>query len=124
MIYQRSMIKPFVACLGLIFGLASSGCHSAHIEVSVENQTGGAIRLLEVEYPSASFGVDTLAAGATMHYRIQLQGSGPLKIHYTGENNRQSQLQGPELTQGQEGKLEIVLEPSDKAEFHPQLTKH
>ena len=101
--------------------LAISGCHSAHVEVTVVNQTGGPVRLLEVDYPSASFGADSLAAGATMHYRIQLQGNGPLKVLYTAGDNRQTQIQGPTVAEGQAGKLEIILEPAGKAEFHPLL---
>jgi hypothetical protein len=108
--------------LGLAACLALSACHSAHVEVTVANHTGGPIRLLEVEYPSASFGADALATGATMHYRIQLQGAGPVKVQYTGDNNHQTLSQGPDLSEGQEGKLEIVLEPAGKVEFHPQLT--
>jgi len=108
--------------LGLAVGFALTGCHSAHVEVTVENRTGGPIRLLEVDYPSASFGADSMTRGATMHYRIQLQGTGPLKVQYTGGNNHQAQIKGPDLQEGQEGNLEIILEPADKAEFHPQLT--
>jgi hypothetical protein len=87
----------------------------------VENHTGGPVRLLEVDYPSASFGADSLAAGAVMHYRIQLQGSGPVKVQYTAANNRPVQIQGPSASEGQEGKLEIILEPAGKADFSPNL---
>jgi hypothetical protein len=97
-------------------------CHSYHIETTVENRTGGTIQLLEVDYPSASFGADSLATGAKFHYRIQLRGSGPLKVQYTGSDGRQAQIEGPALAEPQEGQLEIVLMPGDKAEFHPQLT--
>jgi hypothetical protein len=118
--------RPLLARFGLGFVLAASltlsACHSAHVEVTVENHTDGLIRLLEVDYPSASFGADSLAAGAVMHYRIQLQGRGPVRVQYSGEDNHQTQAQGPNLSEGQEGKLEIVLEPGGKAEFHPQLT--
>lgn len=117
---KRTLIAGFGAGIG--FGLALSGCHSAHVEVTVENHTGGPIRLLEVDYPSASFGSDSLAAGATMHYRIQLQGTGPLKVQYAATDNHQVQIPGPALSQGQEGKLEITLEPGGKAEFEPELT--
>ncbi len=102
--------------------VAVSGCHSAHVDVTVQNHTGGLVRLLEVDYPSASFGADSLASGSTMHYRIQLQGSGPLKVQYTAEDNHQPQIQGPTVSQGQEGKLEIILEPAGKADFRPDLT--
>jgi len=99
-----------------------SGCRSAHIEVTVENRTGAPIRLLEVDYPSASFGSDSLAADATMHYRIQVQGSGPVKVQYSANDGRQTQVNGPTLVEHQEGRLGIVLLPGGKAEFHPALS--
>ena len=102
--------------------LAAGGCHSYHVETTVLNRTGEAIGLLEVDYPSASFGADSLAAGAAFHYRIQLQGSGALKVQYTGGNGHQEQINGPALAERQQGSLEIVLLPGGKAEFHPELT--
>jgi hypothetical protein len=102
--------------------LALAGCHSYHIDTTVENRTGGAIQLLEVDYPSASFGANSLAAGEVFHYRIQLRGVGPLKVQYTGSGGRQTQVEGPTLAERQEGRLEVVLLPGGKAEFHPQLT--
>ncbi len=101
---------------------AGIGCHSYHVETTVENQTGAAIQLLEVDYPSASFGADSLAAGAQFHYRIQIQGTGPLKIQYTAANRRERQITGPTLSERQQGRLQIVLLPGGKAEFQPQLT--
>lgn len=110
------------AAAGLGFALlAVVGCHSYHVDVTVENRTGATVRLLEVDYPSASFGSDNLAAGATMHYRVQLQGYGQLKVQYTAPDNHPVQIQGPTVVQGQEGKLAIVLEPAGKADFNPQL---
>jgi hypothetical protein len=102
--------------------LVLAGCHSYHVDATVENRTGGTIQLLEVDYPSASFGADSLAAGAVLPYRIQLRGSGPLKVQYTGSDGRQTQVEGPALAERQEGRIEIVLLPGGKAEFHPQLT--
>jgi hypothetical protein len=101
---------------------AATGCHSFHVETTVENRTGDAIQLLEVDYPSASFGAGLLAAGADFHYRIQLRGSGPIKVQYTTRDLRQVQIEGPTLAEPQEGRLEIVLLPAGKAEFHPQLS--
>ncbi len=105
-----------------------AGCHSFHIDIAVENQTGVPIRLLEVDYPNASFGVDVLAANATYHYRIQVQGNGPLKVQYstpvgdTPSQGQQRQIQGPVLTEKQEGTLKIVLLPNGKADFNPHLS--
>jgi hypothetical protein len=100
---------------------ATTGCHLYHVETIVENQTGGPIQLLEVDYPSASFGVNSLAAGAEYHYRIQLRGSGPLKVQYTGSDGRKTMAEGPILAELQEGRIEIVLLPGGHAEFHPTL---
>jgi len=101
----------------------ATACHSYHIEIEVENRTGGPIQLLEVDYPSASFGKDALAAGAEYHYRIQANGKGPVKVLYATGNGRQTvQIGGPELAEGEEGHLEIILLPQGKAEFHPELT--
>ena len=99
-----------------------SGCHSYHIDATIENRTGAPIHLLEVDYPSASFGDDSLAAGADFHYRFQVNGSGQLKVSYTAANGETVQISGPVLFERQQGQLEIVLEPRGKAEFHPELT--
>lgn len=99
-----------------------SGCHSFHIDATIENRTGAPIQLLEVDYPSASFGADSLPAGAEFHYRFQVRGSGQLKISYTALNGRTVQISGPTLVERQQGLLDIVLEPGGKAQFHPQLT--
>ena len=110
-----------LACI-LVTAIALAGCHSFHIDMAVENRTGGPIRLLEVDYPEASFGRDGLAAGASFRYRIQVQGSGPLKVQFTDSSGHQIQIQGPALKEKQEGSLEIVLLPGGKAEFNPGLS--
>jgi hypothetical protein len=117
---MRSRLFATIGTLGAMAILA--GCHSAHVEVTVENRTGAAIRLLEVDYPNASFGADSLAMDATMHYRIQVQGSGPVKVQYNASDGRQPQVDGPTLAEHQEGRLEIILLPGGKAEFHPALS--
>jgi hypothetical protein len=103
--------------------LSVSGCHSYRINVEVENRTGAAIELLEVDYPSASFGLDKFASGGDYHYGFQVRGDGPVKVQYTeAASQRVRQMTGPEIFERQEGQLEIVLLPDGKAEFHPRLT--
>jgi len=113
----------FATRIALLFSVVFlSACHSYHIELTIRNQTGGSISLLEVDYPSASFGKDTLATGADFHYRIQARGSAPIKIQYTAANSRQVQITGPTLYEKQEGKMDVVLLPDGKAGFQPNLT--
>lgn len=89
--------------------------------MTVVNHTGAAINQLEVDYPSASFGVDTLPNGAIYQYRLQLQDSGPVKVSYTEGEKQQFKSTGPILHEKQQGGLEIVLDPNGKTEFHPNL---
>jgi hypothetical protein len=112
----------------LLFAIAMApailftACHSYHIDTTIENRTGADIQLLEVDYPSASFGADRIASGAVYHYRFQVNGSGPLKIEYTTGDGKQVQIDGPTLVERQQGQLKIVLVPAGKAQFLPQLT--
>ena len=99
-----------------------AACHSYHIDTTIVNRTGADIQLLEVDYPDASFGADRIASGAVFHYRFQVRGSGPLKITYTAPDLKQVQIAGSTLVERQQGQLKIVLLPSGKAQFIPQLT--
>jgi hypothetical protein len=111
-----------LAAIMMLALIVATGCRSHHVETTVENRTGAAIQLLEVDYPSASFGADSLADGAAFHYRIQIQGTGALKVQYTAADGRQERINGPTLSERQQGSLQIVLLPGGKAEFSPQLT--
>jgi hypothetical protein len=115
-------LRGALMSLAAILATASVGCHSFHIDTTVENRTGGPIQLLEVDYPSASFGDDKLASGGIFPYRIQLRGIGPIKVQYTDAGGRPVQIDGPSLAERQEGTLKIVLLPGGRAEFHPALT--
>jgi hypothetical protein len=115
---RRTILFSLISCA--LF--AATACHSYHIDATIENRTGADIQLLEVDYPSASFGADHLASGATYHYRFQVRDSGPIKITYTGPDQKQIQIAGPTLVERQQGQLKIVLLPAGKAQFQPQLT--
>ena len=117
---QPSRGLSFVALLAAA-SLSAAGCHSYHVDATVENRTGAPIQLLEIDYPSASFGRDKLAAGELFKYRIQLQGSGPLKVHYTTADRRAVDISGPTVAERQQGALQIVLVPGGKAEFHLEI---
>ena len=119
---RRARLRCPIYAATFLSAFFFSGCHSYHIDATIENRTGATIQLLEVDYPSASFGADSLADGADFHYRFQVNGSGQLKVSYTAANGQMVQISGGTLVERQQGRLEIVLEPGGKAEFHPQLT--
>jgi hypothetical protein len=119
---RRNGFRFALCSAALLCAFFFSACHSYHIDATIENRTGAPIQLLEVDYPSATFGADSLAVDAIFHYRFQVRGSGQLKVSYTAANGQTVQISGPALAERQQGTLDIVLEPGGKAEFLPQLT--
>ncbi len=91
--------------------LAATGCHSPYVDATVTNRTSQPIRLLEVDYPSASFGIQNLAPGADLHYRFKVLGSGSLKLLYTDSSHADHTATGPSLKEGAEGPLAIAITP-------------
>ena len=91
---------------------ALTGCHSHYVSIDIHNTTAAPITLVEVDYPSASFGVDTLAAGATYHYRFKILGDGSAKILWTDAAQHQHTVPGPSLSEGQEGTLTATITPT------------
>ena len=85
------------------------GCHSRYIAATVVNRSSAAISPLEVDYPSASFGVESLAPGATFHYRFKVLGDGPTAVLWTDAAHRDYKSTGPQLREGDEGSLTIII---------------
>lgn len=114
-----------MARLGAVVGLAgimlAGGCKSPYVSATVTNETGGPVTLVEVDYPSASFGRESLAAGAVYPYRFKVLGSGTTKVSWTDARRKEHTAAGPELHEGQQGQLGITLTPTG-AEWSPQLT--
>lgn len=109
-----------VLALGAVL-LPLAACKSDWVNASIENQSGQPIRELEIDYPSASFGADSLAPGATMHYRFQIRGSGPLHVQYSIPGGKSAHADGPNLKEHQHGQVTIRLLPLGKVQFLPAL---
>ncbi len=92
--------------------LAPLGCKSTMIQATVHNGTPTPLSVLEVDYPSASFGTQTLAPGADFHYQFKIIGSGPLTLSYTDSANAQHTFKGPDLHEGDHGRLVIAVTTS------------
>jgi hypothetical protein len=100
---------------------ALAGCHSHYIQATIRNETQQPLDVIQVDYPSASFGVQHLAPGAEFRYRFKLLGSGPIKLSYQDAARGQHAQTGPKLLEGQEGTLEIRFHTQAQAEFVPSL---
>lgn len=114
-----------IAVIGVMafFALALSGCHSAYITATVSNHTPNPISVVQVEYPSASFGTQSIAPGGDFHYRFKVLGSGALKITWTDTAEHEQKATGPTLTEGTEGALAITV-ASDGVHWQPPPSAH
>lgn len=106
---NRRQFRRTLSLLGTLSLLIASGCASKYVQAAVRNQTGGAVTLVEVDYPSASFGKETLASGAEYDYRFKILGSGPTKVLWTDSQHQQHEVAGPNLDEGQQGTLVVTL---------------
>lgn len=104
-------MRPLRAAALLFILTAVIGCHSPYVAATISNHTAQPIDLLEVDYPSASFGTQSLAAGADFHYRFKVLGSGNVKLTYTTSTFHDKKSEGPFLKEGDEGPLQIVITP-------------
>jgi hypothetical protein len=91
---------------------AVTGCHSPYITATVSNRSAQRIDLLEVDYPSASFGTQNLAPGSDFHYRFKVLGSGSMRLLYTDDAHQDHKSDGPFLKEGAEGLLTIAITPT------------
>jgi hypothetical protein len=102
--------------------LMLSGCHSAFIAATISNRGTQPLSLLEVDYPSASFGTQTLLPGQDFHYRFKILGSGPTTLLWTDSQHHDHKNSGPPLHEGQEGAVGITFDQSGTPVWNLQLT--
>jgi hypothetical protein len=99
-------IVAFLTCLLIV-----TGCHSTHVQATVTNHTSQPLLLLEVDYPSASFGTQVLAPGAEFHYRFKVLGTGNLHLTYTDQSHHDHKSEGPYLNEKADGPIHITVDP-------------
>lgn len=114
---------PLAIAASLLVCLSLSACRSAFVQADIINHTGGTVQLIEVDYPDASFGTQQIAPGATYQYRFKILDSGPIKISFTGSDNKTWTATGPSVHLGQEGKLVITLDQNGKVDWTPELSE-
>jgi hypothetical protein len=107
--------------IGFAAALALSGCHSAFIDATISNHTNQPLSLIEVDYPSASFGTQTLAPGQDFHYRFKVLGNGPTTLLWTDQSHHDRKIYGPGLREGDEGRLAITFNPKADPAWNLQL---
>ena len=116
---KKMMHATGLSLAALAFSVLA-GCHSHYVEAAIKNDSGAAVSLVELDYPSASFGKESLPSGAVYHYRFKILGDGPTKILWTDTQHHDHSVPGPSLQEGQEGALTVTITGST-ALWNPQL---
>jgi len=110
-----------VRILGLTLAVGLTGCHSAYIDSTITNATPQPVSLIQVDYPSASFGTQILGPGQNFHYRFKILGNGPVQLTYTDAAQHEHKFTGPLLREGNEGKLTALI-TAKTVQWTPQFT--
>ncbi len=120
---MRSCFRSIRAfCALAVVSFLCCGCHrSPWIQALIVNEQNTFVNLVEVDYAGGSFGTQSIAPGATFHYRFRLLGSDKVKLSFTDASYHNVKVTGPELEKGQAGTLRIEIEPGNKVAWQPAL---
>jgi hypothetical protein len=101
---------------------AAVGCHSAVISATISNRRPTPVTLIEVDYPSASFGIQNLNPGEDYHYRLKVIGKGPMTLHWSEPSRKDQKVSGPIVREGDDGTLTITFGPQTTPIWDTHLT--
>lgn len=97
--------------------LGAAGCRSHVIKVIVVNSSPQPVSTIIVDYPDATYGVNSLAPGQSFPYFIKPMGTGALKVQFVNAQGVSHSASGPTLHKGEEGAIQIRLSQDSAAFF-------
>ncbi len=106
--------------MGLVLAIPA-GCRSPWIRCTIVNEQSTPVTLVQVSYPGGTFGVQTIAAGGSFNYRFRDLGDGESSIDFTDAAHHDHTVKGPALKEGEEGTLQITIEPENRVQWTPVL---
>src|SRR5215469_6718039 len=87
----------------LFICLIASGCmHSHVIQVTVTNSSREKVSNIAIDYPEATFGINSLEPGKSFQYKIKPTANGTLKIEFLNAQGAHRVTKGPEVHKGHE----------------------
>lgn len=120
---RKGRLSAALAAVTLGFAALFTGCHSPWIRCTIVNHESTPVSLVEVDYPGGSFGVQTIAAGASYGYRFHALATDTVSLEFTDAAHRSHTVKGPEIGQGQEGTLGIDITPDGSVLWTPALNR-
>ncbi|HEY6969771.1 MAG TPA: hypothetical protein VJA94_11240 [Candidatus Angelobacter sp.] len=96
------------------------GCmHSHVINVTVTNTSAEKVSAIVIDYPEATFGINSLDPGKSFEYQIKPTATGTLKIQFSNAHGVNRVSAGPVMHKNDEGSLRInVSQDGAVSEIH------
>lgn len=96
----------------LLFVLLSllAACKSSHvIRITITNTSTEKVSAIVIDYPEATFGINSLDPGKSFEYRIKPTATGALKIQFSNAHGVNRTSAGPLVHKNDEGSIQISL---------------
>ena len=77
------------------------------VQVTLINTSQQTVSTIIIDYPQATFGVNTLSPGKSFPYSIKPLETGALKIQFTNAQGMRHTSTGPMLHKGDEGSIQV-----------------
>jgi len=98
--------------IAMLLMSALAGCRSHVVKVNLINTSSEPVKTIIVDYPTATFGKDTLAPGATFSYAIKPLETGMLKVQFTDARGAIHNYAGTPLHKNDDGVIDVNINQS------------
>jgi len=95
--------------VALIVVIALAGCRAHVVKISLTNTSSQPISTIIVDYPTATFGKDTLAPRETYFSLVKPVDKEPIKVRFTDAQGVSHTYESISLEQGDDGSVDIKL---------------
>ena len=95
--------------LFFLFSTLIACTHSHVIKVAVTNVSSEKVSTIVIDYPEATFGINSLEPGKNFEYQIKPTGTGALKIEFLNARGVDRVTAGPVVHKNDEGSIQIKL---------------
>jgi hypothetical protein len=95
--------------LFLVLSFVNACTRSRVIKVTVTNTSTEKLALIVIDYPDATFGINSLEAGKSFEYKIKPTGTGALKIEFFDSHGVDHVAAGPVVHKNDEGSIRVSV---------------
>jgi hypothetical protein len=102
-------IKFIPLTVAFVFLITLAGCRAHVVKINLINTSTEPVKTIIVDYPSATFGKDKLAAGETFSYTIKSLDTGMIHVQFTNSQGTIHTYTGTTLHKNDDGEIDVNL---------------